>query len=116
MREGSSGERGKRGERERNHFRKERKNVGEREDSERESEENFPPRDGNISAARVRAREEKRKEEKKREKRERRERGCRGINIEAAEEFGDGRRKFRTHACTRKRRREEREREREREN
>ena len=30
-----------------------------------ESEENFPPRDGNISVARVRAREEKRKEEKR---------------------------------------------------
>ena len=31
-----------------------------------ESEENFPPRDGNISVARVRAREEKRKEERER--------------------------------------------------
>ena len=30
-----------------------------------ESEENFPPRDGNISIARVREREKKRKEEKR---------------------------------------------------
>ena len=49
--------------------------MGEREDSERErveeSEENFPPRDGNISAARVRAREEKRKEEKRMREKER---------------------------------------------
>ena len=37
-----------------------------------ESEENFPPRDGNISVARVRAREEKRKEERKRGEKEER--------------------------------------------